>query len=220
MRVRRAGFAAAAVLVCSGCGAASHTATPTTRPSKPVAHRVVIDPSVLSPDGKRIAFVKHVNTQHTGGIGYLEVGRPAGRETRALYVSNDACCSGLVWASPHLIVFDDDYRVKTMDVTTGRLTRIADFSDFTVSADGRLVAGWANSGGHSAQTIGVVSIAGTGCRVLPKPTNADDSEPRFSADGKRLFFTRRSFDATPEGPGRVLSVPLSRLRRHSAVGTC
>ena len=204
----------------SGCGSASHTATPTTRPSKPVAHRVVIDPPVMSQDGKRIAFVKHVITKHTGGIGYLEVGRSTGRETRTLYVSNDACCSGLVWASPGLIVFDDDYRVKTIDVATGRVTRIADFSDFAVSDDGRLVAGWANSGGHSAQTIGIVSIMGTGCRVVPKPTNADDSEPRFSADGKRLFFTRRSFNTTPEGPGRVLSVPLSRLRRHSAVGTC
>src|SRR5579859_1461819 len=116
---------AVAVLLVGACGSTASTSK-TNR--KPIRYRVVVDPSVLSPDGKRVAFVKHV-LPRGAPIGYVEVGPKVGK-ARTIYSSNDSCCSGLVWASPRLIVFDDDYNVKTVDVTTGHVTRIAGFSNF------------------------------------------------------------------------------------------
>lgn len=133
--------------------------------------------------------------------------------TKAVYKSNDACCSNVVAISSRMVAFDDDYNVKTVDVDDGRVDRIAGFSNFVVSPDGRWLAGWAESGGHGPETIGVVSADGATCLAVPKPQNADDFDPSFSADGKRLFFTRRRFDPHTRTPEHRLSVLLSALPR-------
>jgi hypothetical protein len=201
------------VFVAAGaCGSAESMI----KTGPPIKYRVVVDASVLSPDGKRIAFVKHV-LPRGAPIGYVEAG-PKGGKVRTLYFSNDSCCSGLVWASARVLVFDDDYNVKTVDVTTGRVNTIAGFSNFAVSKDGRRVVGWADSGGHSPESVAVVSITGTDCHVIPRPKNEDDSQAYFSADGTRVVFSRQTFDfklGFDRGPVRLRSVRLSDLAARS-----
>jgi tricorn protease-like protein len=181
--------ALAAILVAGGCGSASRPASTTTAQPQ--------------------MFVTRKN-----GYGSLKV--VEGGKTRTLYRSNDSCCTNLVVVTPTLVAFDDDYNAKTIDLATDEVHRIAGFSNFVVAPDGRWVAGWADSGGHSAQLIGVVSINGNACLTVPKPKWADDSGPYFSADSKRLFFARRRFDPVSEedtGPGYDLSVLVSKLPR-------
>jgi WD40-like Beta Propeller Repeat len=198
--------------VLGACDWSHASAKRHTRARKPVVHRVVVDPGVSSPDGRQVAFVKHVFVTQTGSNGYLMVGPTAGAK-RPVYSSNDSCCTNLIWRSPRLLFFDDDYNVKTVDPRTRRVRRIAGFSDFATSPDGQLVAGWKYSGGHSPETIGVVSVARSGCRFVTRPKNADDSEPSFSPDGTRLSFLRRSYSTVGEGSGRVVTIPLTALRR-------
>jgi hypothetical protein len=182
----------------------------------PAARPPWTDPPIVSPDGRRTAILLH-----DGGWGHLLVGEKGG-EQRSLYASSDSCCNGIVWASPRLIVFVDDYNVKTLNVWTGRVRRIAGFSNFVVSRDGKLVAGWQDHGGHGATEVGVVAITGGTCLHVPKPENADDTQPVFSRNGKRLSVMRRAFD--PSGgrvdpsSGRRVVVPLSALRTGRTYG--
>jgi hypothetical protein len=208
-----------AVVVCGGCGARHMAATTSTQAPRPVQHRVLVDPAVFSPDGKRFASVRHVFVTSTGSVGYLDVGKSGTRDKRTVYSSSDSCCTEVTWVSPSLIAFDDDYNVKTVDLSSGRVHRVATFSNFSVSADGRWIAGWKFSGGHSPETIGVVSITGSNCRTVPKPKNADDSDANFSPDAKQLMFVRQRFDlkrGEDLGQGRVVTVSLSELRRPAA----
>ena len=208
---------ASVLMLASGCGSAPHTSTRVA--PNPKGHRVVVEPAVRSPGGGQVAQVEHVLSRK-GSIGFVHVG-PNGRTTRTVYSSNEACCSNVRWVSRRIIIFDDDYRVKTVDVVTGRVQTIATFSNFTVSSNGRWVAGWA-LGGHSAEQIGVVSISGGSCRVVPKPANADDTEPRFSADSSRLTFQRRRFDGHDDEPGtlHLVTVSMSSLRPPPIGGGC
>ena len=207
---------AALALVGSGC---SHDRRHLAAVAHPPEHSSAVvsaparDPGaadLVSPDGSRIA-----SYWHRGTVGNIDVAVRRTGKTRTVYTSNDSCCSYLAWASSRLLVFDDDYHVKTLDVVTGRIRNIAGFSDFTLSHDGRWVAGWADSGGHSAETVGVVSIRGGMCRVVPHTPTEDDTDPLFTRDGKHLKLTRRRFDLAaeePRGPRRTATVPLSMLK--------
>jgi hypothetical protein len=201
-------FLSVLVLLVSACDAARRRAGSTSSTS---VIRVVLDPPVASPDGKRVAFVEHL-IRHGAPIGRVEIGSSSSN-AKAVYTSRDSCCTGLAWASSRLVVFDDDYNVKTVDVTTGRVRRIAGFSNFVLSKNDRLVAGWADTGGHAPEVVGVVSITGSCCWVALKPNpNTNDSDASFSADGKRLTFFRQRFDpqvGSDRGRGRFESVRLS-----------
>jgi tricorn protease-like protein len=178
----------AATLVAGGCGPASHQAAATaTRPRIVVTHR--------------------------NGYGSLKV--EAAGKMRTLYRSNDSCCTNVVIASPTLVAFDDDYNVKTVDLRTGHVSRIAGFSNFVVSPDGLWVAGW-SYGPFEAEQVGVVSITGNRCLRVPKPGWADDWSPYFSPDSKRVDYMQRRFDETigeDRGPAQDLSVALGKLPR-------
>jgi Tol biopolymer transport system component len=176
-------------------------------------YRTVASSPVWSPDGKHLALVVHVK-----GTGYnmLEVGNADGQDARVVYSSNDSCCGGPIqWASPSLIVFDDDYNVKTVSLKTGKVTKLRlGFSDFAVSRNGRWIAGWADSGGHVPQTIGIASVTGDRYSELRKPgKKTDDSQPDFSPDGKQLLFNRNdSLVVEPFGGG-----PVKTLVAHGAL---
>jgi hypothetical protein len=79
---------------------------------------VVYATDVRSPDGKRVAVVRHV-----GNTYYLEVGPTDGgpRHTiyRSAYITTD-----VFWASSHLIAFGADDEVNTVDVRTRHVRRI------------------------------------------------------------------------------------------------
>jgi hypothetical protein len=181
-----------------------------------VDRRVVA--TVVSPDGTQLARI----TRH-GGIGYVEVRPVHGGKTKTLYSSNDACCAvsgglpGVVWATDRLLVFTDDANLKTVDVKTGRVTRIADFSDFAVSPDGRWATGSAWGGRHQPRSIHLVSIDGTECRVVPRPTNADDGDAYFTGPTTIRFFRGnwKVEQAKGGGLGRWLTASISDLPRHA-----
>jgi hypothetical protein len=181
----------------------------------PVNAHVRIGPPVSSPGGREVAFAKVV-----GLVGHLMAG-PSHGTAKSLYSSTAPCCSQLVWASDRLLVFDDGGRVKTVDVVSGRVRWIAEFSRYVLSRDDRWVAGWIDSGGHSPAVVGVVSVSGSDCRAVPKPANADDSRASFSPDGKRVRYLRRTMDAGSGAltAGHWVTVNLSALPRES-VAAC
>lgn len=169
----------------------------------------------ISPDGKW-----SVDYSRRNGYSRLDlVDRRSGRRYR-MYRSNDGCCQEITWVSPHLLVFVDDYNVKTLDPSTRRIVRISGFSDFVVSPNGRWVAGWASCGGHCAETVEVVPISGGPCRAFPHQRDDDDSSPFFSRDSRKLTVLRQHFDlkrGEPLGRSREVTLTLSELRR---VRTC
>jgi hypothetical protein len=202
-RALPAALAAATALLAVGCDSAHRVAA--TRAEPPV-QRGVLDEPVPSPGGDRVAVARHV-----GESGYLEVG-PARRGARrkVVFFSRNGCCANIVWASRDVVVFIEGYsRDWTVDVRTGRARRIAGFSGFNLSQDGRWLAGWHDNGPHIAGTVGVISIHGTDCHVPRRPKGASDSLAFFSADRKRLSFNRETLDPYR---GWTQTVPVSSLR--------
>jgi tricorn protease-like protein len=211
-------LAISGALVLAACGSSAQKQTRRSierNHAKPAF--VLPGEEVLSPDARLLAFVKVVPVTD-GAVAYLSVKPAGGGKARALYSSSDACCSNLTWASRQVLVFDDDYHVKTVNLNTGKVKFIAWFSDFSVSPNGRWIAGWSYSGGHSPRGIFVVSITGNDCGAVPRPPSADDSYPNFSSDNKRLFFQRQRFDPKlghDVGSAHVVSIPVTQLRRQA-----
>lgn len=165
--------------------------------------------AVGSPDGKWSVLYSRKN-----GYGRLDVTNTRTGRRYRMYRSNDSCCDEITWVKPHLLIFVDDYNVKTLDPATRRLTRIAGFSDFTVSHNGRLVAGYADSGGHAAEIVEIVPITGGLCRAVRHPPDQDDSSPTFSRNDKAVIVARRSFDLKlgyAVGRTHWIAVPLTAL---------
>ena len=165
---------------------------------------------VLSPDGKRVAVVRH-----NGDTYDLEVGPAGGGPRRTLYRSA-YISSDVFWASPHVIAFGADDEVNTIDVRTRHVRGIVAWAtSFNISPDGRWIA-WTKTGSpHSPDTVGVVPTTGGECLMVPRPSNRADSLAFFKPGVKRLFFLREPFSAaTGQVPsGRTISVPRSGLRR-------
>jgi hypothetical protein len=134
-----------------------------------------------SPDG-----AWSVTYTRNGLYGNIDLAqRATGRRIR-MYRSNDSCCTSVTWIAPHLLVFDDDYHVKTLDPPSRRVRTIAHFSNFVVAPDGRWVAGWA-AGPGQAERVGVVPARGGACRVVPHLRDEDDNAvaSRATARGSR-----------------------------------
>lgn len=168
-----------------------------------------------SPDGSwSLAYTR------THGYGHLDITQRATGRVFRMYSSNDACCGQIRWLRPHLLIFIDDYRTKTLDPTTKRVATIANFSNYVVSADGRWVAGWADCGDHSQESVDVVRITGGRCRQVPRRPDQDDNALRFSRDDRNLTIRRRFFDVKNGAPMQdgvpsrwhALTVPLFTLR--------
>jgi hypothetical protein len=162
-----------------------------------------------SPDREWSLLYSRRNGYGRLDLTYLRTGR-----TYRMYRSNDSCCDAITWVRPHLLIFVDDYNVKTLDPPTRRVFRIAGFSEFTISHDGRLVAGYAESGGHAAETVDVVPITGGRCRAVPRRPDQDDSSPIFSRDDKAVTVVRQHFDLRlgyAVGQPRRITVPLRTL---------
>jgi hypothetical protein len=193
--------ALAVALVVAGCRAASRTHTTTAAAAPP---STVVD-SVDSPDGTHVALVK---SDPGSTYTHIEVVSGHARSGKTVY-DNEGCCDGLVWASPNLLVFADDYETITVNTLTGNTTTIAHFSNFVVSPSGRWVAGYSYSG-HGKQYVFVVSIAGGGCRIVPSKPAEDVQDPYFSANG-RLHILK-----TNQGHGHWLSFDVTKLPHASS----
>jgi hypothetical protein len=179
--------------------------------------RLVVDRTVVSPDGKSVAYLTHLRPVYLReeSIRVKTVGEP----TRILYRSKDSCCDQLTWLSPTRLVFDDDYRVTTLDIPTGRIRRIAGFSNFRISPDHTWIAGWADSGGHEAQTVRVVSADGTSCKSIPTPARHTDLDASFSRDGT-LHVYRATFSVDSiSRKGRWLAFRIASLP-HAPMSAC
>jgi hypothetical protein len=206
------GFLVAGCLGGVGCDSSHHTtrsAQTPTRVKEPVVHLV----DVRSPDGKRVAVVRHDGDTYDLEVG--PVGGGAGRTLyRSAYISSD-----VFWASPHLIAFGADDEVNTIDVRTRHVRRLVAWAtSFNISPDGRWIA-WTKTGSpHTPDTVGVVPTTGGECLMVPRPNNRADSLAFFKPGVKRLFFLREPFSAaTGQVPsGRTISVPMSSLRRAPA----
>lgn len=185
------------------------------------AHRTAFAVGMPSPDGRwSVVYSKRATVQGTyGRLDFID--RRSGRRLR-MYRSNDSCCHSIRWIAPHLLIFDDDYRVETLDPATRRLHQIADFSNFVVSHDGRLVAGYAFSP-HEAETVAVVPVAGGRCRGVPRRPGDDDTVVGFTRDDGALVLRRRRFDLSLRGDvgkARTVTVPLTALRPLQPLQTC
>jgi hypothetical protein len=207
-RICLAAFTVAAVIVGSGRDSTRHAATTQSTPPPESIVRVVFDPAVPSRDGDRIAVVRHV-----GSASYLEVGPANRRHLRTVYTARDSCCGDLAWAARWLgrlrqrLQSPDARREVGPPAPNRRLFRLS-------ALEGRALGGWLGQGPNDPETVGVVSITGTSCRVVSRPSNASDSHTFFSPDGKRLFFLREPFEPSSgsTGSGDTLSVPVSSLR--------
>jgi tricorn protease-like protein len=137
-----------------------------------------------------------------------------------MYRSNDSCCDQITWVAPHTLVFVDDYRVKTLNPSSRRIKQIAGFSDFAVSPNGRWVAGYADTGGHAAEFVDVVPLAGGECLAVPKKPDQDDADPSFSSNSAVVYVERRHFSTKlgyDVGPTVMVQYRLSMLR---TIPTC
>jgi hypothetical protein len=166
--------------------------------------------SQRSPDGKW-----SVRYTRKNGYGRLDLTQRSSGKLYRMYRSNDSCCDQITWVAPHLLIFVDDYNVKTLNPDTRTVRRIAGFSTFVVSPNGRLVAGWADSGGHVPQTVEVVPTAGGRCLAVPRRSDQDDTAASFTSDGRALIIERQHFDLKrgyDVGPAREVEVKLTALR--------
>jgi hypothetical protein len=206
-------LAAASVLAAAGCNSGHHTAKPNKQANKPSQEPVVYATDVPSPDGKRVAFVQHV-----GNTYLLEVG-PAGDGPRRTLYRSAYLTTDVFWASPHLIAFGDGNEVNTVNVRTRHVRRIVVWaSSFNISSDRRWIA-WSKTGGpDTPDTVGVVPSTGGECLLVPRPSNRADSLAFFKPGVKRVFFLREPFSASAGqvGSGRIISAPMSSLRRAPA----
>jgi len=92
-------------------------------------------------------------------------------------------------------------------------------SSFNISSDRRWIA-WSKTGGpDTPDTVGVVPSTGGECLLVPRPSDRADSLAFFKPGLKRVFFfLREPFSATAGQAawGRIISVPMSSLRRAPA----
>lgn len=144
--------------------------------------------SCLSPDG-----VWKLTFRGRGPGGSLFLTRHGTGRPVPMYHSSDSCCSFIAWARPHLLLFDDDYRVFTLDPTTRKSTLISGFSNFVVSPDGRWVAGFAVHPPEDAETVGVLSLRSRRCLVVPHTPHQTDEVAGFTRDSKGVIVERSGF---------------------------
>lgn len=200
------------VLTGAACDSGNHTAQ-STQTAKQVREPVVFLTSVRSPDGKRIAVVRHF-----GKGSYLEVGPSGGGPRRTIYRSPGFITTDVYWASRYVIAFND-VNVDTIDIRTRLVRRILEFaSSFTVSSDGRWIAWSKTDGPNFPDTVGVVPISGGECLLVPRPRNKQDTGAFFKPGVKRVFFLRGPFNSPRprNGDSRIISVALSSLLRAPA----
>jgi hypothetical protein len=192
---------AACVLGCAACGSTRQEAAAQVVKRDPGT----FDTPVPSRDGKRIAVVRHYRHRD-----YLEVGPAGGGPRRTVYSASDFV-DNVVWASRYVIAFDNDFSVDAVDIRTRNVRTLATAEAFNISGDGRWIAWWMTGHDESIpSSAGVVSVAGHEYLVVPTPRHSSDIQLFFHPDSDRRIYFMRLF---PDRPSRMMSLPLSSLKR-------
>lgn len=145
----------------------------------------------------------------------------AGRRVR-VFETTAAPCSYLTWVKPHLLLFDDDYRVMTLHPSSRQVTSIGRFSDFLVSPDQRWIAGYAASSPEQAETVDLLSLNGRTCLVVPHTSHQTDEVAGFTRDSEGVIVLRARFTPNdgPTGPSHLVQYDIASLQRGSAQTGC
>lgn len=130
-----------------------------------------------------------------------------------MYHSTDSCCDFITWVKPHLLLFDDDYRVMKLDPATRKVSVIAGFSNFVVSPDGRWVAGFAAGPPELAESVGVLSLRKRLCLEVVHGSRQTDQIAGFTRDSKGVIVERSAFipNESATGPRQLVQFPLTSL---------
>lgn len=122
-----------------------------------------------------------------------------------MYHSNNACCSDIAWAKPHLLLFLDYPLVESLDPTTRTVTLLGSLSDLVVSPAGSWVAGTGSAGPEDpiARTVYVLAVGSKKCLAVPG-TFFDVAG--FTRDGKAVIVER----STPPASRSSVSSPSRR----------
>ncbi len=156
-----------------------------------------------SPDGKWSVALHDFN---------LDLTNRASQRVRSMYRAIPTCCTSITWLPPHLVIFEDNYRVEVLDPTTRHLKTISEDSNFIVSPGGRWIAGYQSSP-HDPSIVDVVSTAGGRCLVVPRKRPDDDTPVAFTRDGAALLISRGRFDGWDHGGvSRTLRFALRTLK--------
>ena len=114
-----------------------------------------------------------------------------------MYHSNNACCSDIAWAGPHLLLFLDYPLVESLDPTTRMVTLLGSLGGMVVSPNGRWVAGAGSAGPESpiANTVYVLAVGARKCLVVPGTSSAVAG---FTRDGNSVIVQRGSSPSKPQ----------------------
>jgi dipeptidyl aminopeptidase/acylaminoacyl peptidase len=169
-----------------------------------------------SPDGKQIAYVERTLEHFSGRLLIVPIDPATGRTTgtpRELYVAKDDRGGGWsirrpVWSpdGKQLAVvlqdsgWDQIYLLPAAGGAPHRLTQ-GEFEDGdpTFSPDGRALAITSNRANLEEQHIWIVPLDGSQPRRLTPATVGVESNPQWSPDGQRVYFSR----STPLEPTSV-----------------
>jgi hypothetical protein len=147
---------------------------------------------------------------YTGGSLRL---RHRGSASAWAYKSYDSCCTNVMWARPHTLLFVDDYRVFRLDPVTRKHTIIAGWSNIVVSPNGRWIAGWDLSSAIDSETVGALSGDGKTCLVVPQTSHESDEAAGFTPDSKSVIVKRWRFEPNngPTGSSHLVAYAISSL---------
>jgi hypothetical protein len=100
--------------------------------------------------------------------------------------------SPVTWARPHLLLFNDDTLVTSLDPASRKVRTLAQLADLAVSADGRWLAG---NGASLDPSTYVLSTDGRTCLLIPGHTFGVQG---FTPDSKAVIVRRA--DKYPKRP--------------------
>jgi hypothetical protein len=178
------------VLAVAGCGGSDAGSAPTGPAAKAAECPVQRVSSKLtraicrSPDGAWTLRLKKGTS-----YGRLFLARRGQSKTVQMYHSNNACCSDIAWARPHLLLFLDYPLVESLDPTTRTVTQLGSLSGMVASPTGQWVAGTGSAGPDDpiATTVYVLGVGAKKCLVVPG-TSLDAAG--FTRDGKAVIVHR------------------------------
>jgi tricorn protease len=168
-----------------------------------------------SPDGKTIAFISDQTGREEIHMIAADGAGPARKVTDL-----DSLKMSLVWSpdSKKIAFVTSDHKLITIGADGKDLKELASSAYGTLgspswSPDGKLIAYAKTDVSRSADIYLIPSSGGEEKKITFDP--ASEANPRFSADGTKVYFVRREGETTGEGraSSQLFCVPLEKLTR-------